>query len=109
MSLYAHKGFDGVALGVPVYLAQLSPARAWGALCFCAAMTPLGIGVGWAAAGAGGGLGAAVISALTGGSFLFISLCELLPAALHDGKLAGAKMGAFMGGFAAMAALAIVL
>jgi zinc transporter ZupT len=43
---------------------------------------------------------------MSAGSFLFISMLELLPAALHDGRFVAWKLCAFMGGFLGMAALA---
>ena len=105
----AHKAFDGLALGVPVYLARLPPLQTWGSLIFCAAMTPLGIGIGWAATsyqGPNSKLASAIILGMSAGSFLFISLLELLPSALHDGRLVAGKLTAFVVGFVAMAALA---
>jgi len=109
VAVLAHKAFDGLALGVPVFLARLPAAQTWGALIFCAAMTPLGIGVGWAATsvqGESARLASAVVVSMSAGSFLFISMLELLPAALHDGRFVAWKLCAFMGGFLGMAALA---
>ena len=106
----AHKAFDGIALGVPVYLAKLPPWQTWGSLLFCAAMTPLGIAIGWAATassqGASAKLASAIVVSMSAGSFLFISLVELLPAALHDGRLLKLKFFAFIVGYVGMAALA---
>ena len=60
------------------------------ALVFCALMTPLGILIGMAATetvrGASGQLSKAVIISMSSGSFIFISLVELLPAGLSNGK-----------------------
>lgn len=94
-----------------MYLAKLPPLQTWGALVFCALMTPLGIGVGWGVSesfkeGSAQTLARAIILSITAGSFLFISLSELLPAALHDGRHTLKKMGCFLGGYIAMAALA---
>jgi len=95
---------------VPVYLAKMPPLQTWGALIFCALMTPTGIGIGWgvseAVKGQGLLLAQAIIMSITTGSFLFISVSELLPAAIHDGRYTLLKMGAFTVGFVAMAVLA---
>jgi len=109
VAVLAHKAFDGLALGVPVYLARLPPLQTWGSLIFCAAMTPLGIGIGWAATsyqGPSSKLASAIVVSMSAGSFLFISLLELLPSALHDGRLVAGKLTAFVVGFVAMSALA---
>ena len=95
---------------MPVYLAKLPPLQTWGSLIFCALMTPIGIAIGWGVSEGVEGestlLAHAIILALTAGSFLFISMLELLPAALHDGRFVAWKLCAFMGGFLGMAALA---
>jgi zinc transporter ZupT len=110
VAVLAHKAFDGIALGVPVYLARMGPLATWGSLLVCAFMTPLGIGIGWAAAegaqGAQGTLASAIIVSISAGSFLYISMMELLPASLHDGRLLPHKLCSFVLGFTAMAVLA---
>ena len=77
---------------------------------FCALMTPMGIGIGWGISASFSGasllLAQAIIISITSGSFLFISVSELLPAALHDGRLTLLKIGTFTLGFTAMAVLA---
>ena len=94
-----------------MYLAKLPPLQTWGALIFCALMTPMGIVIGWGVSesfsnGSVQTLARAIVLSVTGGSFLFISVSELLPAALHDGRYALVKMGCFLVGYGAMAALA---
>ncbi len=110
VAVLAHKAFDGIALGVPVYLAQMPPLQTWGSLLFCALMTPLGIGIGWAAMAAAEGaqaiLANAVIISISGGSFLYISIMELLPASLHDGRFLPLKLFTFLLGFVVMAIIA---
>ena len=110
VAVLAHKAFDGIALGVPVYLAQMGPLATWGSLLVCAFMTPLGIGIGWAAVEGAQGeqatLASAIISSISAGSFLYISMMELLPASLHDGRLLPHKFLGFVLGFTVMAILA---
>jgi zinc transporter ZupT len=110
VAVLAHKAFDGIALGVPVYLAQMGPLATWGSLLVCAFMTPLGIGIGWAAVEGAEGpqatLASAIIVSISAGSFLYISMMELLPASLHDGRLLPHKFLGFVLGFTVMAVLA---
>jgi zinc transporter ZupT len=107
VAVLAHKAFDGIALGVPVYLAQMPPLQTWGTLLFCAFMTPLGVGIGWAASEGSKGpqamLASALIVSISAGSFLYISIMELLPASLHDGRYLPLKLFVFLVGFVAMA------
>ena len=113
IAVLAHKAFDGIALGIPVYLAQLPPLATWGSLLVCAFMTPLGIGIGWGAVEGSTGkqatLASAIIVSISAGSFLYISMMELLPAALHDGRLLPHKFFAFVVGFTGMGVLAAYL
>jgi zinc transporter ZupT len=109
-AVLSHKIFDGLALGIPVYLAEMGGCATWSALVFCALTTPLGIGIGMVAQSSVGDgeakLVEGVVIALSAGSFLFISIVELLPAALNDGRLVQGKLLAFTLGWAAMALLA---
>lgn len=109
-AVVSHKIFDGLALGVPVYLADMSRLQSNFALISCAAATPLGIAIGMGAtesvSGQEGKLAEAIIIGLSAGSFLFISLVELLPAALHDGRLVRTKLFAFFLGWMFMIILA---
>ncbi|RYG57107.1 hypothetical protein EON66_01220 [archaeon] len=107
-----HKGFDGLALAVPLYLAPLPRKHTIILLVMCALMTPLGIGIGMAAAAAADGarakLSEGIVIGASAGSFLFISVIELLPASLADGRLRISKLAAFVIGWAGMSALAVV-
>lgn len=113
VAVLAHKAFDGIALGVPIYLAELPAGHTWALLVFCALSTPLGVGLGWAITSAGShhsaatqALLTAIVVALSSGSFLYISIVELLPSALSDGRHQGAKLLCFFAGFLAMSVLA---
>lgn len=111
VAVVVHKLFDGVALGVPVYLANMKGLHATLLLVACALTTPLGIAIGMGAKEALEGsstteLAEGVILSLSGGSFLFIALVELLPSSLHDGRLLKTKVAAFTVGLLAMAGLA---
>ena len=51
-------------------------------------------------------LAKAVITSISAGSFLYISIMELLPASLHDGRRLPLKLFAFLVGFVVMGILA---
>ena len=107
-AVVGHKVFDGLALGIPVYLANFNSLHKWCILIICALSTPIGIGIGMGAAELSEErhLVEAIIISLSAGSFLFISLMELLPTSLHDGKNIKSKLFAFFLGWVVMLALA---
>ena len=106
-----HKLLDGFALGVPVFFARLPRAHTIFALVFCALCTPVGIIVGMVSteqvSGVQGSLSKAIILAMSFGSFVFISIVELLPAGLNDGKHLISKMFVTGLGWGAMVLIAI--
>jgi len=110
-AVVGHKALDGFALGVPVFFADLPLFHMWFALIFTALMTPMGTIIGIAAtsgvAGIHGQLSKAIILSISAGSFYFISLVELLPAGLQDGKHLKFKFLVTSVGFGMMALVAI--
>lgn len=73
-------------------------------------MTPLGIGVGLAITvetTIAGTLIRAIILSMSAGSFLFISLMEMLPAGLEDGKYIPHKAAVALTGWAIIAVAAL--
>lgn len=110
VAVLSHKLLDGFAVGTPVYFSGMSWFRSAALLALCAVMTPLGIAVGMGAAaaveGPTGKLVDGIVISLASGSFIFISLMELLPAALHDARHTHLKLATFALGWAAMAVLA---
>lgn len=110
IAVVSHKAFDGLALGIPVYLSHMSWRLALSALVICAAMTPVGIGIGWGSTAAVKGsqsiLAQGLILGLAGGSYLYVALTELLPTALSSPKKQHLKLLAFTLGWLAMAILA---
>eukprot|EP01121_Diplochlamys_sp_Union-15-3_P021451 TRINITY_DN8698_c0_g1_i2.p1 TRINITY_DN8698_c0_g1~~TRINITY_DN8698_c0_g1_i2.p1 ORF type:complete len:345 (+),score=39.44 TRINITY_DN8698_c0_g1_i2:62-1096(+) len=112
ITVVAHKLLDGFALGVPIFFAKFSTLRSMLFLGFAASMTPLGIGIGLAVTesfsdGDKAQLASGIILAMTSGSFIFISLMELLPMALKDGEWIKIKMFALFLGWAIMAVIAL--
>jgi len=106
-----HKLLDGFALGVPIFFAKLSRAHTIFSLVFCAAMTPVGILIGKATTDGSderqATLARAVILSMSAGTFIFISIVELLPAGLMDGKYLLPKMAVTTLGWGIMALLAL--
>eukprot|EP01012_Entosiphon_sulcatum_P004829 TRINITY_DN11_c0_g1_i2.p1 TRINITY_DN11_c0_g1~~TRINITY_DN11_c0_g1_i2.p1 ORF type:complete len:347 (-),score=46.45 TRINITY_DN11_c0_g1_i2:172-1212(-) len=111
IALVTHKALDGFALGVPMFYARLPRFQTLFALIFCAAMTPLGIGIGWAATSSINGtkaiLARGIIVSISAGSFLFIAFIEMLPTALEEPSHLFLKITACFLGFGLMALLAI--
>ena len=111
VAVIAHKALDGFALGVPLYHAKLPKFHTIFAILFCCLMTPLGIGIGLAAANSvsseNGELAKGICLSMSLGSFVFISLWEMLPAGLNHGKHFALKIFMTLLGWGIMAMLAI--
>ncbi|EGG20086.1 zinc/iron permease [Cavenderia fasciculata] len=111
VAVLAHKLLDGFALGVPMYFAKFSVLQTAMALVFCAAMTPLGIGIGMAVTsvyeGAGGHLAEGIILSVTCGSFIYISLIELIPSGLCQPGWLRLKLAMVFLGWALLAIIAL--
>ena len=109
-AMVAHKGFDGIALGVPLLLSNMPIRQAAVAMVVCAAMMPIGIGIALAAEDASTGSSASLTEGITvglsAGAFIFISIVELLPASLRDGRFVLCKMGVFLLGWLGMMIIA---
>lgn len=109
-AVLSHKLFDGLALGCALYPLGLRPLQRWLLLGACALTTPAGIAAGVVASSSADSttlrLVNGVFLASASGSFLFISLTELWPSSIADGRLVPAKLALFAGGFGAMAVLA---
>jgi zinc transporter ZupT len=110
IAVVSHKLFDGLSLGCALYPAGLPLSQRLVLLLFCAATTPLGIGIGMAATSAVDGahvqLVNGIVLGMASGSFAYISLMELLPSSLADGQWVPLKLTVFVAGFGAMAVLA---
>jgi zinc transporter 1/2/3 len=104
--------FDGLALGCAIFPANLPTVHRWLLLVFCSATTPIGIVVGMVAAALVDSSHAQLVTGvslgLASGSFLFISLMELLPSSLRDGRWIKLKLLFATTGFIAMASVAVV-
>jgi len=111
ITVCGHKVLDGFSLGIPLFLANFPLRHNIFACLFCALMTPIGIAIGLSVTaglnGAAGQLAQAILLSLSAGSFLFISLIELLPAALRDGQYIRGKLGMCVFGWGIMALIAL--
>jgi zinc transporter 1/2/3 len=115
IAVLSHKLLDGFALGVPVFNAQFSKFQTLFSLGFCALMTPLGILLGWATTWSSSAnsdsirITRGVILSISLGSFLYISLMELIPAALSNQHKIAVKLLLCFIGWTIMSILAIWL
>lgn len=112
VAVAGHKLLDGFALGIPIFYAQFSKFQSLFSLAFCAAMTPLGIGIGWGATNLVTNnivaqLIKALILSISMGSFLYISLVELIPAGLASPKFLKIKLASIVFGWGIMALIAL--
>lgn len=106
-----HKGLIAFALGSAL-LHALLPARM--TLAFCAVFvlaTPLGVLVGLGFSGDGElGAWSHLLLAMAGGTFVYVALCEVVPRELSGGRAPRLlQLSLMMGGFVAMAILAVWL
>lgn len=109
-AVLSHKMFDGLALGCALHPLGLPTVHRWVLLVACALTTPAGIGAGLAATQVADSLTLKLVNGIflgaASGSFLFISLTEMWPSSISDGRLVPGKLALFATGFVAMAALA---
>lgn len=69
--------------------------------------SPVGIFIGFIVSDIAQGVGAASISALASGTFLYVAFMEVIPKELQNSSRIGMKLGALMSGFILMSILAI--
>jgi len=69
--------------------------------------SPAGIFIGYVISDLAKGAGAAGLSALASGTFLYVAFMEVIPREMTDSRLVGSKLGALLLGFTLMSILAI--
>ena len=69
--------------------------------------SPAGILIGYILSDIAHGIGAAAISALASGTFLYVAFMEVIPKELADSRYSFAKMTALLLGFGLMSLLAV--
>ncbi|KAN0040185.1 hypothetical protein ACTA71_012075 [Dictyostelium dimigraforme] len=112
IAVLAHKFLDGLVLGIAIKYAYFSFKFSCISLVFAAAMTPLGIGIGMAISSAyessvDAYLVKGIILSITCGSFIYISLIELLPSGLCQKGWPKLKLTVAFLGYSVMAILAL--
>jgi zinc transporter ZupT len=111
VAVVIHKLLDGFALGIPLYLAEIEKRNAWISLAFCAAMTPLGIGIGWAASAYMDSLANLLVRAIflsfSMGSFIYIAFNELLPVSFESNNYLNVKLALLILSWGVMSLLAL--
>ena len=110
VAVVSHKLFDGLALGVALYPAPLPETQRQVLLYLSALSTPIGIALGIGATQLASSDNLSLVDAialsLASGSFCYISLMELLPSSLSDGRRIPEKLSLFFFGFTVMSAIA---
>ncbi len=98
----AHKGFEAFSLTTVFQLAQLPRKRVATLVALFSLVTPIGMAVGHAALQSLGEYGIGIAAALAAGTFLYVSLCELLPEVFHRREDLALKTVLLLGGVALM-------
>lgn len=107
IAVLSHKGFDGIVLGVPLFLGGVTLTISMIVLALSAVMTPIGIGIAMAVTeSAFSVLPQAIVMSISAGSFLYIALVEMLPSALRDRRWVLLKLIAFFIGWFALVIIA---
>lgn len=102
LAILCHKGFESFSLTTVFQLAQFSRRRVLLVILGFALVTPIGILLGDSIARHLGGNGITFLNALAAGTFLYVSLCELLTEVFHHREDGAAKMGLLGLGIAIM-------
>jgi len=102
-----HKLMDGLAVGIPIYRAKFSLAINAALVLAVAASTPIGVVIGYTVAEANSSnLARAILMSISAGSFIFVALFEMFPAALRAKSWLPLRFLAICAGFAGMAVVA---
>ena len=83
LAICAHKGFEGFSLATVFLLAEQSRARIVLMLVAFSVVTPAGMLLGHSLMDVLDSRGIGIAAALAAGTFLYVSLCELLPEVFH--------------------------
>lgn len=105
LAVLCHKGFEAFSLTSVFQLGGFARARILTLVTFFSLVSPLGFFLGRFLAESLTERGVAIFTALTAGTFLYVSLCELLPEVFHHREDGVLKVGLLTSGIAAMAAM----
>ncbi|KAL4431365.1 hypothetical protein ABPG75_006621 [Micractinium tetrahymenae] len=107
IAIVSHKGLAAYALGSSIVDSDASMRRFWSVVLPFTFASPVGIFLGYVVSDVARGVGAASISALASGTFLYVAFMEVVPKELRDQEHIPLKLAALLAGFAAMSVLAI--
>ena len=107
IAIAAHKGLAAYALGASLVDSQASASRFWKVIGIFSVASPIGILVGFGLSEVSKGIGAASLSSLASGTFLYVAMMEIIPGELSNPEHIASKMAVLFLGFGAMSTLAI--
>lgn len=107
IAIVSHKGLAAYALGSSIVDSEASMRRFWSVVLPFTFASPIGIFIGYIASDVAKGLGAACISALASGTFLYVAYMEVIPKELRDPSNMPLKLAALLTGFCLMSLLAV--
>jgi zinc transporter 1/2/3 len=107
IAIVSHKGLAAYALGSSIAESNVGVKRFWSVALPFTFASPLGIFIGYIISDIAQGVGAAAISALASGTFLYVAFMEVIPRELHSPDRIVEKLGALLLGFGLMSLLAI--
>ncbi|PRW20415.1 serine threonine phosphatase 2A regulatory subunit B beta-like isoform B [Chlorella sorokiniana] len=106
IAIVSHKGLAAYALGSSIVDSEASMRRFWSVVLPFTFASPIGIFIGYIASDVAKGVGAACISALASGTFLYVAYMEVIPKELRDPSHMVLKLTALLTGFCLMSLLA---
>lgn len=107
LAIAAHKGLAAYALGASLVDSRTTRSRFWRVAGSFSVASPIGIFLGYALSEISSSAGAAALSALASGTFLYVAMMEVIPKELNDGQNTTSKLIIMFLGFGAMSVLAI--
>ncbi|KAL4853724.1 putative serine/threonine protein phosphatase 2A regulatory subunit B''gamma [Chlorella vulgaris] len=107
IAIVSHKGLAAYALGSSIVDSQASMQSFWSVVLPFTFASPVGIFIGYVISDIAKGIGAASISALASGTFLYVAFMEVIPKELRDPSHMVPKLIALLTGFGLMSLLAI--
>jgi len=102
LAICAHKGFEGFSLATVFLLAKQSRRRIIGMLVAFSLVTPAGMLLGHSLVDVLDERGIGIAAALAAGTFLYVSLCELLPEVFHRREAIALRSGLLVVGIVMM-------
>lgn len=107
IAIVSHKGLAAYALGSSIVDSGADTRRFWSVILPFTLASPVGIFIGLIISDVAQGVGAASISALASGTFLYVAFMEVIPRELRDPHHVPQKLAALVLGFSLMSILAI--